>query len=235
MIELRVPLLLAAAALLVAFAFWERATPHPVIPLQLLRTPQLIKTYALEILIGVLEGSLFFIPAVLVGAQNLSPAAAGAIAALGALMFVAVIPASGRALDRVGSRDVLLAGTIATEAGLALFALGFASLPLAILAVVIAGAGFGALLGAPTRYVVTNETPRRSRAVAVGLLSQALIAGQILGSALAGGLLSSGQTTIAGYRHAYLAFCGVAFVALVLASTLQPRVGERTHPVEEAA
>jgi EmrB/QacA subfamily drug resistance transporter len=226
---------LAGVALLAAFAFWERKARNPLVPLEILHTPQLVRTYALEVLIGILEGSLFFIPAVLIAAQGLSSAAAGFVAALGAFMFVLVIPASGRALDRIGSRDVLLAGTIVSEIGLALFALGFSSLPIALLAIVIAGAGFGALLGAPTRYIVTNETPQRARATAVGLLSQALIVGQILGSSLAGGLMSAGQSELAGYRHAYLAFCAVAFVALLLATTLKPRDDERRRPIEEAA
>ena len=43
---------------------------------------------------------------------------------------------------------------------------------------IVAGAGFGALLGAPTRYIVTNETPAGARATADRLLSQALIVGQ---------------------------------------------------------
>ena len=73
---------------------------------------------------------------------------------------------------------------------------------------IVAGAGFGALLGAPTRYIVTNETPEIARATAVGLLSQALIVGQILGSSIAGGLFGTATNEIAGYRHAYLAFCG---------------------------
>jgi MFS family permease len=226
---------LAGVGLLAAFAFWERKARNPLVPLEILRTPQLVRTYALEVLIGILEGSLFFIPAVLIAAQGLSSAAAGFVAALGAFMFVLVIPASGRALDRIGSRDVLVAGTIVSEIGLALFALGFSSLPIALLAIVIAGAGFGALLGAPTRYIVTNETPQRARATAVGLLSQALIVGQILGSSLAGGLMSAGQSELAGYRHAYLAFCAVAFVALLLATTLKPRDDERRRPIEEAA
>jgi MFS family permease len=200
-----------------------------------LRTRQLAKTYALELVIGVLEGALFFIPTVLVGALGLSYAAAGFIAALGAFMFVAVIPGSGRALDRVGSRDVLLAGTVLTEFGLAIFALGFQSLPLVLLAMIVAGAGFGALLGAPTRYIVTNETPASMRATAVGLLSQALIVGQIVGSSMAGGLIGMAHTEITGYRHAYLAFCAVAFIALVLASTLKSRSEERLRPVEAAA
>ncbi|HEV3090956.1 MAG TPA: MFS transporter [Candidatus Cybelea sp.] len=235
LISMHFPVLLGSAGIFAAFVVYENAVDNPLVPIALLRSRQLLKTYALEILIGVLEGSLFFIPTVLVGALGLSYAAAGFAAALGALTFVIVIPASGRALDRAGSRDVLLLGAVASEAGLALFALGFQSLPLALLAIVVAGAGFGALLGAPTRYIVTNETPSSSRATAVGLLSQALIVGQIVGSSLAGGLMGAARTEILGYRDAYLAFCAVAFVALILASTLKSRVAERTQPIAEAA
>jgi EmrB/QacA subfamily drug resistance transporter len=217
------------------FAMWERTARDALVPVELLHTPQLLKTYSLEIVIGMLEGSLFFIPAVLVGADGISYATAGLIAALGALTFVIVIPLSGRALDRIGSRDVLLVGAILSEVGLAGFALGFNSLPIAILSIVVAGAGFGALLGAPTRYIVTNEVPERVRATAVGLLSQALIVGQIFGSALAGGMISAAATEMGGYRHAYLAFCAVAFVAVILASMLAPRASERTGPLESAA
>lgn len=220
---------------LFAFALWERLSDYPIVPLELLRAPQLAKTYALEIVIGILEGSLFFIPTVLVGAQDVSYATAGAIAALGALTFVIVIPASGRALDRIGSRDVLLVGTALTEIGLAVFALGFGSMWLVLLAMIVAGAGFGALLGAPTRYIVTNETNEGTRATAIGLLSQCLIVGQIVGSSLAGGVIGMATSELAGYRHAYLAFCGVAFVAIVLATTLKPRGSERSEPVTSAA
>lgn len=221
--------------ILACFVVWEGGARAPIVPLALLRAPQLIKTYALEIVIGMLEGSLFFIPTVLIGAQGLSAMAAGFIAALGAFVFVAVIPISGRALDRIGSRDVLLVGAILTELGLAIFALGFESLPLALLAMIVAGGGFGALLGAPTRYIVTNETPERARATAVGLLSQALIVGQILGSSLAGGLFSLAPNDVAGYRYAYLAFAGLAFVALVLAATLKSQRSERRNPIGQAA
>jgi EmrB/QacA subfamily drug resistance transporter len=213
--------------ILSGFVWWERVAEYPIVPLSLFTTGQLAKTYVLEIAIGVLEGSLFFIPTVLVGAQNLSYAQAGLIASLGALMFVVVIPISGRALDRLGSRNVLLAGAFLTEIGLAIFAVGFYSLPLTILAMVVAGCGFGALLGAPTRYIVTSETSEDRRATAVGLLSQALIVGQILGSSLAGGVIGLAASELHGYRDAYLCFCGVALVALAIAATLYPRVRER--------
>jgi MFS family permease len=234
----RIASALLGIAALTGFVWWERQARFPIVPLGLFARPQLAKTYALEVLIGVLEGSLFFIPTVLVGAQSLSYAAAGLIAALGAFMFVLVIPLSGRALDRVGSRDVLLAGAILTEIGLGIFAVGFQSLPLSILAMIVAGCGFGMLLGAPTRYIVTNEVGEAHRATAVGLLSQALIVGQILGSSLAGGVIGLAANELHGYRDAYLCFCGVALAALAIAATLDSRKRElraqapEVHPLE---
>src|SRR6185437_14988616 len=52
--------------LLVCFVLWQRASRFPIVPTSLFTNPQLAKTFALEIVIGILEGSLFFIPAVLV-------------------------------------------------------------------------------------------------------------------------------------------------------------------------
>jgi anti-sigma-K factor RskA len=67
------------------------------------------------------------------------------------------------------------------------------------------------------------------------LLSQCLIVGQIVGSALAGGIIGMETNELAGYRHAYLAFCAVAFVALAIAAGLKSRTAERTQPIEVAA
>jgi MFS family permease len=60
------------SAAFAAFAFIERRAEQPVIPPAFFRDRQLIVTYALEVLIGALEGSLFYIPAALVAAQHLS-------------------------------------------------------------------------------------------------------------------------------------------------------------------
>ena len=221
-------------AVLGGFWVWEVACAFAVVPPALFANPQLAKTFALEIVIGVLEGSLFFIPAVLVGAQHLSYAAAGGVAAVGALMFVLIIPASGRALDRIGSRDVLVAGTLLTEIGLVIFALGFESMWLSVIAMVVAGIGFGALLGAPTRYIVTNETGERNRATAIGLLSQFLIIGQILGGSIAGGIMGSAFSDFAAYRDTYLAFAAIALIALLMTVTLRPRREEVTAATERS-
>jgi MFS family permease len=224
--SLLVPLLVAGAVLFIAFVAIERKAAEPVIRLHLFARRQLQVTYALEVLIGILEGALFFIPAALVAAQHMSYAAAGGIAALGAFMFVAVIPGAGRALDAIGSRWVLTAGTLLTACGLLIFAFGFGTLWTSLAAMVVAGTGFGALLGAPTRYIISNSVSADQRASAVGLLSIFLIIGQILGGSLAGGLIAAHRVDTEGYRSAYLAFTAIAIVAAVLTLALKSKAAE---------
>jgi EmrB/QacA subfamily drug resistance transporter len=220
-------LVVVAAASFAAFVPIERRAAQPVIPPAFFRDRQLVVTYALEVLIGALEGALFFIPAALVAAQHLSYAAAGGVAAVGALCFVAVIPLAGRALDAIGSRTVLTAGSVLTAIGMLVFAFGFGSLPVALVAMVVAGVGFGALLGAPTRYIITSRVGADQRAGAVGLLSIMLIVGQILGGSLGGGVAESHGGVVAGYRVAYLVFTGIAIVAALLTFALASRSNER--------
>ncbi|MBV8582236.1 MAG: MFS transporter, partial [Candidatus Eremiobacteraeota bacterium] len=222
-------LVVVGALAFALFAFAERRAVQPVIPPSFFRDRQLVVTYALEILIGMLEGSLFFVPAALVAAQHLTYAAAGAVAAVGAFCFVAVIPLAGRALDAVGSRAVLTAGSLLTAAGLALFAFGFGNLWLALLAMLVAGCGFGALLGAPTRYIVTNHVGAEQRASAVGLLSIFLIVGQIVGGSLGGGVAGSHGEPVNGYRVAYVVFTGIALAAALLTVALASRRAERAR------
>lgn len=216
-----------AVACFLALVPVERRAAQPVIAPSLVQNRQIMITYGLEILIGALEGGLFFIPAALVAAQGLSLLAAGAIAAIGAFMFVAVIPGAGRALDAVGSRNVLTAGTALTCLGLLLFAIEMGSLIGAIVAMIVAGIGFGALLGAPTRYIITREAGESNRATAVGLLSIFLIIGQIVGAGLAGGIAGSHAGAL-GYVHVYETLAGVALVAGAVTTLLKPRYVEMT-------
>lgn len=205
----------------------ERRAAAPVIAPSLLQNRQIAITYALEVLIGALEGGLFFVPAAIVAAQGISLFAAGAVAAVGAFMFVLVIPGAGRALDAFGSRTVLAIGTVLTSVGLLLFAFGMFSMLGAIGAMIVAGIGFGALLGAPTRYIVTREIDESQRATGVGLLSIFLIIGQIAGAGLAGGIAGS-HPGATGYVHVYETLSIVAIVALALTTLLKSRAAETT-------
>jgi MFS family permease len=214
--------LLIALAAFIGLHFVERKATDPVISPALTKNRQIAITYGLELLIGALEGGLFFVPAAVMAGQHLSAGLAGLIAGIGAICFVAVIPATGRALDRVGARTVLLAGTLVTSGGLALFAFCYRSLGLSILAMILSGIGFGALLGAPTRYIISNEAPAANRSSAIGLLSIFLIIGQVVGSSLAGGCIGGSEVSTAQYQLAYLAFAAVGLLAFAVTLTLAP-------------
>lgn len=121
-----------------------------------------------------------------------------------------------------------MAGALCTAAGLALLGGTLASLPLALLSMVVAGVGFGALLGAPTRYIITREVPANMRATAVGLLSIFLIIGQIFGGSLAGGVFGTSISNPQAYRALYLIFAGIALLATCATSLLAPRARERS-------
>ncbi|MBV8363112.1 MAG: MFS transporter [Candidatus Eremiobacteraeota bacterium] len=211
-----VPCIAGGAVAVALLVVWERRIAAPLIPPALFAAKNLALTYGIELLIGLLEGSLFFVPTVLVTAQRMNYAAAGSIAALGALVFVIVIPLAGRALDRYGARTVLLTGAALTTVGLAVFAFSFGTLSISVIAIIIAGVGFGALLGAPTRYLITAEAPARNRATALGLLSQFLIFGQIIGGSLAGGFIKFAGGPLQGFHDAYAAFAVISGFAALL-------------------
>jgi MFS family permease len=82
------------------------------------------------------------------------------------------------------------------------------------------------LLGAPTRYIVTNAVGTEQRASAVGLLSIFLIMGQIVGGSLGGGVASSHGDPVNGYRIAYLVFAGIALASTLLTMALASRRAE---------
>ncbi len=222
--------------ILATFAIWESMAAHPIVPLELLHTPQLIKTYALEIVIGVLEGSLFFIPTVLVGAQGLSYCCRrlhrGARrlhvrcgdSRVGARARPRRQPrrtARRRGPHRAGLSDLCARVRVAAAPSCWRW-----SLP----------ALDSVRCSVPPRATsLRMRRPESGRATAVGLLSQALIVGQIIGSSLAGGLFGAASSEIVGYRNAYLAFCGFAFIALILAATLKSQRDERSQSLAKAA
>ena len=56
LIGARLAIAAGGVGILAAFALWEKGADAPILPEELLRAPQLAKTYALETLIGALEG-----------------------------------------------------------------------------------------------------------------------------------------------------------------------------------
>jgi EmrB/QacA subfamily drug resistance transporter len=206
------PFSLAAIALVPVFVVAERRAVDPIISLGLFRSRQIALAAGLAAGAGLSETAIVFIPGLLVTTFGVSSSAASFMLLPMVLAMAVASPLSGRALDRVGSRSVVLAGTALIAAALLIEVLLLRSLVAFYAFSLLCGLGIGVLLGASLRYIVLNEAPIADRAAAQGVLTIFTGIGQLIGSVLVGAVIGS-IGGAAGYGTAYLL---VAVVMLVL-------------------
>ncbi len=227
------PFLAAFAVLFIILTRVEKTAENPIVPASLFNRPQLRLTYALSAGAGFAEAGLVFLPLLAV----ISLAGAGIQEKNASWMLMPVVlamvvgsPTSGRMLDRFGSRAVILAGTSVLTVGMVLVGLFSSSLAMFIFSGVLIGLGLSALLGAPLRYIMLNESRLEERSVAQGVVAIFSSAGQLLGGALTGAIASS-RTGFggagAGYSLAFLVIGGISLLLAVMALQLKSRQAEQ--------
>ena len=221
--------LVLGVALLPVLAWVERRAADPIIHPRLFGSRQLVLANALAFGAGVIEGSMVFIPALLVAAFAVSESKASfmllpvvATLSIGAPLF-------GHGLDRVGSRLIVMVGTALAAVGTAM--LGFVHLNLTIfyIAAILIGFGLSALLGAPLRYIMLGEAPPSERASAQALISVMTKVGQMLTGAVVGAVAASMGGGVAGYAASFRVLGGLAVVLFLLS------LGLKRHHAERAA
>ncbi len=228
------PFLAAFAAIFFLLTRVEKRAANPIVPPALFDRRQLRLTYALSAGAGFAEAGLVFLPLLAV----VSLAGAGIQEKNASWMLMPVVlamvvgaPTSGRMLDRVGSRAVILTGTSLLTAGMALVGLFSGSLAVFITAGVLIGLGLSALLGAPLRYIMLNESRLEERSVAQGVVAIFTSAGQLLGGALTGAIASSGGASgspSAGYSLAFLTIGAMSLLLALMALRLKNRQAEQS-------
>ncbi len=221
------PFLLLSALLLPLLVWLERRAPDPIIRPVFFSTRQLRLTDFLAFGAGVAEGSILFVPALLVTAFNVTESRASYMLLPIVLTLAIGAPTFGRLLDKRGSRWVILFGSSLLTLGFVIVSL----LPLSLFTFYLAGAliglGLSALLGAPVRYIMINEAPPEDRAASQALISLLTKIGQALTSALLGGLITSFGSGVTGYQAAFKALALFALVLVAAAWQLKPRQEEQ--------
>lgn len=233
------PFLLGAAVLFFGLRAVELRTPNPIVSPAVFDRRQLKLAYLLSAGAGFGEASLVFMP--LLGGLTL----AGITERNASWLLMPVVlamafgsPTAGRLLDRMGSKVVILSGTMVTVLGLFLLSLVTGSMAAFIAAGVLIGLGLSALLGAPLRYITLNETKPNERSIAQGVIALFSSVGQLIGAVLVGAVAASapGQNPAAGYVNAFLVVAGVSVVLVAASLLLKDRAAElRTIQKNEAA
>jgi EmrB/QacA subfamily drug resistance transporter len=186
-------LLAASVALLAAFVWWERRTPHPMLDLGFFRNARFtVGTAAVSVAFFSLLGGIFALTQYLQFAHGYSAIEAGAIMSPLALGLVMGAGSSSRAVERLGTAPVVAAGLTGVGVLLASTVLWDPSTS----AIVLLGWFFLLALSmgwtmAPATDAVVGAVPAARSGVASAMNTVARMVAGALGVAVVGSLINS--------------------------------------------
>ena len=213
------PLLGACAAVLV-FRMVERRAEDPVFHLEYLRMQPIVITMVVSFFIGCFIISMVLVPELAEYVMD-APLGSGGyyVLAIGLLSFVTT-PVGGKLIDKVGAKPVLMTGLSVSIAGLVFLALVAVPAPNAATLVgglMIVGAGMGLAMGAPTNYMILENTSKEDSTSAVATIALIRQIGTSVAPAVYVGLIAA-SPGLAGYQGMLL--CVVVFNALALVAMM---------------
>ncbi|HKD98715.1 MAG TPA: MFS transporter [Micromonosporaceae bacterium] len=233
LVEALWPVGVAGAVLLVAFVWWERRQPDPMMPTRLFHSVVFSTINGVTFLVyGALGGFILFLVLQLQQVAGYSALEAGAAVVPGTVLLLIGSERAGELGNRVGARLPMAGGTAMAAAGaLWLVPVGAdASYWRDVFGpVVLLGAGM-TLVVAPLTASVLAAAPNSLAGVASGINNAVARSGSLLAVAalpLAGGLTGEAYGDPAAVEHAYrlaMFVCGGLYaVSAVLSWTLLPK------------
>ncbi len=211
------PFFLLAILLIPYFTSTEKKAIDPVLRIQLMTSRQVMLVCALAIGAGVSEAAVVFVPPLLVAKFGVTTSQASFMLFPVVLAMAVGSPLAGRMLDKIGSKIVLIIGTLILALGLLGFAFEVETLLAFYIDAILIGIGMGIVVGAPLRYIMLNEAKTTERAAGQGVVRLFTGTGQLFGSALVGAVATSHGGGANGLQNAYL-LTGIIIVILIFVS-----------------
>ena len=217
--------LLAAIAAIVAFRSVEQRAEDPVFHLEYFRSRPIVVTMVVSFFIGCFVISLVLVPELAEYAMG-DPIGSGGfyVLAIGLTSFITT-PIGGKLIDKLGPKPVLITGLAISTAGLAYLALIAVTAPsfaTFVIGLAIVGAGMGMSMGAPTNYMILENTDKAESSSAIATITLIRHVGTSIAPALYVGLITSAPG-LAVYQR--MLFCVALFnvAALVTMLFYQPK------------
>ncbi len=217
------PFIVISVISFIIFVRIERSHPEPVLRLSLFKSRQIVLSGVLTAGAGLGMAGLIFIPTLAVATLGLQGSSASFILMPIVLAMSFGSPTIGRLLNKLGSKVIVMSGMVLLAAGMAVLGLVAVNLAMFIFAGVLIGFGLSALLGAPLRYIMLNETPAEDRAAGQGLLSLSSMVGQLFCAVIVGAVADSQGGGILGFSAAFIVISGLAIVFFALTLGLKNR------------
>jgi predicted MFS family arabinose efflux permease len=217
-------ILLVAAGLIPVLVVVERRAIDPVVQLRLFVRGQIVIILALAFGAGIAEAVTLYIPSLLVSAYGMSESTASFQLIPLVLAMAVASPLSGRMLDKVGAKPVVLSGIVLMIVGLIVLGVWPTSLVVFYTFSVLFGFGIAVLLGAALRYMMLAEASESERAPAQAMLTITISVGQMIGATMMATVAAGGADATNGYALAMLVTAAVMAVLLVMGMGIRRRI-----------
>ena len=223
------PFLITGIVLLPIFWKNEKAAADPIIRPSFFAAKQIRLVMIIAAGVGTIECAQVFLPALAVASLGVTESIAAWLMLPGVFVMMLVSPLAGKAVDKLGAGIIIQQAIAFIVVGVMIWALIPLSFVSFIGAGLIAGIGIAALLGAPLRYIIIEESSPDDRASAQGLLNIFLAIGQLSGAAIVGAVATSKGGGTAGYQASFLVLGVLAAVIFLFSLGLKhnkPKVPE---------
>ena len=218
--------LIAAVVFVGLFVVIEQRSKHPYLRLELFRSSQVRIASLVSVGAGAAEATFLFLPSFAAVAYGVSDSRASMMLMPLVLALFVGSPLAGRLLDRLGSRTLVMAGTLITGVGMGLLGTGNPSIVIYYLGTAAIGLGLAVLLGSALSYILLNEARDAERTVAQGVIRLFKGVGRLIGGALIGAMAASGGLGIGGYQTGFLAVGSLCVILFIFSAGLKKRVVE---------
>lgn len=166
----------------------EKAAADPLVPPFMVARGLVRNVLLLGLGAGLGEVAVMLLPDLAVQALGVSPAKGSFLLVPLVLGLTLAAPISGRLLDRIGARPILLVGVLLQAGAMGAFLLLPTTRTLFFVAGPLLGAGLACLLAGPLRWLLLRHVDADQRTSAQSLLSLSHSVGQIATAALLGAL-----------------------------------------------
>jgi MFS family permease len=227
-------LLAAAVVLAVLWVVVESRAAQPLIDMRMMRVRAVWATNLVALLFGVAMYAAFaFLPQFLQTPPSAGYGFGSTVTASGLLLLPQTVASfllglvSGRLAQRIGSKLVLLIGTLLAAAGYLAFALVHGSQTEVLIGSTVMGAGFGLAFAAMSNLIVAAVPPSQT-GVASGMNANIRTIGGAVGAAVMASVVTAGAGPTglpaeSGYTNGFLVLTGALGLA-ALAALLIPAV-----------
>lgn len=220
------PFFVLAILSFVLFVSFEKKSLSPVLKISLFGIRQIRIIGIVAIGAGLIQSVTIFVPEIAVELFNVSTSNAAFMLIPFVLAVAIGAPVSGRILDKVGSRIVVLTGLFASASGLILLYFLAANLSWFYIGGILIGIGTSMLQGSSMRYIMLNEVQSADRAMGQGLITLFVSVGQMTGATFIGIMVSASIIKLQGYSSSFIFISVIALLVFLLAFFLKSHAAE---------